>query len=416
MGVRGRVTTRGIVMTDHSRESDATTRGRRRLLALALTGALVLAQLLLGAVSPAGACACGAFIDPADERTGANVLEETAVLALSGGTQTVVMGLELDAERTGSTLLMPTPTVPEVSAAEAGTLREIQAATAPREEVELDLWGTNPFAGPEAGADGGAPTGAPEVTVHEQSRVGDYEVAVLGGEADGVRDWLGENGYELPEPVSALLDPYAEEGWTFTAIRYAEDAELSGEVEPLRFDFASEELIYPVRFSQAAESEQTLHLFVLGEEPMRRTDASAAHQEVERPWIADPTVHDWVWTDATLRELTGTELAEHGASPNGERFPGVVTEFEIRGEPESFTTDLVFAEDPDAEWVVPTETVTHTVTVAGIPVGWLLVAAGVITVLALGVAASALAAALRMRRRAGLSRGASGPGAPLTLP
>ena len=94
----------------------------------------------------------------------------------------------------------------------------------------------------------------------------------------------------------------------------------------------------------------------------------------------------------------------------------MVTEFEIRGEPESFTTDLVFAEDPDAEWVVPTETVTHTVTVAGIPVGWLLVAAGVITVLALGVAASALVAALRMRRRAGLSRGAPGPDAPLTLP
>lgn len=370
-----------------------------RGLGAALVAALVLAQLLLGAASPAGACACGAFLDPADERTDASVLEETAVLALSGGTQTVVMGLELDAERTGSTLLMPTPSVPEVSAADAGTLREIQVATAPREEIELDLWGSNPFGLAGSGADGGAPTSAPEVTVHEQSRVGDYEVAVLGGEAEGVRDWLAGNGYELPEPVSALLDPYAEEGWTFTAVRYAEDAELSGEVEPLRFDFASEELVYPVRFSQAATSPQVLHLFVLGEEPMGRIDSSAAEQEVERPWIADPTMYDWVWSDATLRELTGTALQESGGSPEGERFPGVVTEFEIRGEPESFTTDLVFAEDLEAEWTVPTTPVTHTVTVAGIPVGWLLVALGLVALLAVGVAVLAIALPRRTLRR-----------------
>jgi hypothetical protein len=78
---------------------------------------------------------------------------------------------------------------------------------------------------------------------------------------------------------------------------------------------------------------------------------------------------------------------------------GVVTEFEIRGEPESFTTDLVFAEDLEAEWTVPTTPVTHTVTVAGIPVGWLLVALGLVALLAVGVAVLAIALPRRTLRR-----------------
>ncbi|WP_341856797.1 DUF2330 domain-containing protein [Brachybacterium sp. GPGPB12] len=142
-------------MTDDLRLLDALGRGRRRLLAVALTGMLVLAQLLLGAANPAGACACGVFFDPVDQRTDAGVLRESAILSLDDGVETIIMGLALDGTRTGSTLLMPTPSVPEVSAASSGTPREMQTATAPREEVEYDLWGDNPFL-----AGSGAPEGA----------------------------------------------------------------------------------------------------------------------------------------------------------------------------------------------------------------------------------------------------------------
>jgi len=397
-------------MTDFRtrRGGHAARRGRRRLLAAALAGALVLAQLLLGAVSPAGACACGAFIDPADQRTGANVLRETAILSLHGGTETIVMGLALDGTRTGSTLLMPTPSVPEVSTASSGTLREMQAATAPREVVELDLWGENPFLAGDGAPGGAVPTEGAGVTVHEQSRVGDYEIAVLEGGADGVRTWLAENGYELAPSVSALLDPYVEDGWVFTAVRFAADAELSGDVEPLRLDFASDELVYPMRLSQAATQHQELSLFALSDEPMRRTDASAAGQQVQRPWIADPTSVGWTWSDETLRELTGSSDVEAGDGPSEQDRHRVVTEFSISGDPESFTEDLVLGPDPEAEHVVPTVTVTETVTVAGVPVGWLLVAAAVVTVLSLGTAAASLGIA-RRSRRARRRAGTAGP-------
>jgi hypothetical protein len=373
---------------------DASRRRRRAALLLPLAAALVLAQLLLGAANPAGACACGAFVDPPQQRTDAPVLEETAVLSLREGTETMIMGLHLDGTRTGSTLLLPTPSVPEVSAAESGILREMQAATAPREVVEYDLWGPNPFLA--GAADGGAPTvgtAAPEVTVHEQSRIGDYEVAVLGGEAEGVRGWLEENGYDLRASVSELLDPYVEDGWVFTAVRYADDAELSGEVEPLRFDFETEELVYPMRFSQAALEDQVVHLFVLSDEPVRRTDDSASSQGSARPWIADPTAEGWDWSDATLRELIGVD-----ATPREEQHR-IVTEFEIEGAPETFTTDLTFTADPGAEHVVPTYTTTEVVTVLGVPVGWALVIASGAAVLALGLGGIAALVAVRSSRR-----------------
>lgn len=369
---------------------------------LLLASLLVLGATLVGALSPAAACACGAFIDPADQRSGADVLEETTVLSLQDGVETIVMGLQLDGARTGSALLVPTPAVPEVTAGQSGTLREMALATAPREVVEYTIWGENPFlVGAGAPGDGGSTQGPP-VTVHEQKRVGSFEIAVLGGEAAPVRQWLQENGYALPEEIGALLDPYAEEDWTFTAVRYAADAELDGDVEPLRFDFPAETLVYPMRFSQAARAHQQVHVFVIGEVPYSRTDQPTGEQYTERPWIGDPQHHGWTWSDQTLRELTGADL------PTGDGRRSVVTEFTISGEPATFTTDLAFAEDPEAATVIPTYTRTEVVAVAGIPVGYLLVAMGLTT--ALAVLAAVLTVVLASRSGARL-RTARGPAA-----
>lgn len=371
---------------------------RRRSLRALLAGLVLLAQVALGAASPAAACGCGGFVDPLGDGHDANVLEETAVLSLRDGMETIVMGLSLDAERVGSTLLMPTPTVPEVTAGSSGTLREMAAATAPRERIEYDIWGSLGFGA--GGGLGGAGSGPPgKATVHSQEQIGNYEVAVLGGDADGVRTWLEENGYALAEDLSTLIDPYAEDGWTFTAIRYAEDAVLSGDVEPLRFDFATDELVYPMRFSQAAETAQRVHLYVLAEDPVGVERGTNAALRIDRPWIGSPTGLGWHWSDETLREMAG-ETAEPGTSSEEQPYYWTVTELEISGAPDSFTEDLVFAEEPYTATVIPTYTTTRTVTLAHIPVGWYLVFAGVITIAAIVVSVLSLRSAARARRRA----------------
>lgn len=200
--------------------------------------------------------------------------------------------------------------------------------------------------------------------VHSRQRIGSFDVAVLGGEAAPVRTWLADNGFALSDEVSPLLEPYAEEGWTFTAVRYADDAVLEDETEPLRFDFDSEQLVYPMRFSQAASVPQELNLYVISDQPMQRTDASEDEQISERPWIADPTDEDWTWTDDTLRGLTAPD--DHDGRH------GIVTQFRIWGEPESFTTDFTFAPDPEQDTVVPTYDVTEVVYLGPFPAGWTL--------------------------------------------
>lgn len=355
---------------------------------------MVLSLLGIGAASPAGACACGAIAVP-EGSVSAEVLEETAVLSRDAetGIETIIMGLDLEAGVPGATLLMPTPSIPEVSEGSASTLREIIAATAPREEIELDLWGTGfgSGSGTEAGAP--APTGE-AVEVHARERIGDFDVAVLGGDTDGVRTWLAQNGFVLSDALAPYLEEYAREGWTFTAVRYAPDADLSDGAEPLRFDFASDELIYPMRLSQAATRQQSVNLFVIGESTVRRADASAAAQTVERPFLYDPTLLGWIWSDDTLRELVGVP------GPDAGRYTSErpeITQLTIYGDPETFTTDIVLEDDPDAEWTYPTYTTVRTVEVLDIPVGWLLVAAG--TAIAVLLAALAVMALLLARSR-----------------
>ena len=83
----------------------------------------------------------------------------------------------------------------------------------------------------------------------------------------------------------------------------------------------------------------------------------------------------------------------------------MVTEFTISGEPASFTTDFTFAEDPQAEEVIPTYPRIEVVTVAGIPVGYLLVAMGVTTALAVLVTVLAVVLAARSSARVRTARG-----------
>ena len=75
----------------------------------------------------------------------------------------------------------------------------------------------------------------------------------------------------------------------------------------------------------------------------------------------------------------------------------MVTEFVVTAAPETITTDFVFEPDPGAAELVPTYTVTEVITLAGIPVGYLLVLGGVV-VSALLVAAAAAFVIVRLTR------------------
>src|SRR5690606_29712874 len=101
--------------------------------------------------------------------------------------------------------------------------------------------------------DGGASAGSAPPEVLERVQLGPVEAVTLAAsDASGLADWLDGNGFALSPEVAALLDGYVERGWFFVALRLTGDAPLDGGLDPLRFRFESDSLVYPLELSRAA--------------------------------------------------------------------------------------------------------------------------------------------------------------------
>ncbi|WP_067858763.1 DUF2330 domain-containing protein, partial [Nocardia shimofusensis] len=302
---------------------------------------------------PAAACACGGIVSPGDAAT---VHQETAALTWDGRRETVLMRLSLASDTAHAALVVPTPSPATVSAGSAGTFGELARLTAPEYVVDTE-W----FSGPDD--DGvGAPAGGGAPMVLDQVRLGPLEATTLsGGDLDGLRRWLGGNGYALRPEVTATLEPYLREGWSLVAMRLTGDRELSGALDPVRIAFDSDRLIYPMRMSAAASTTQSIHLYVLGDHRVRRADSDAAGQNsvVEFAGRLSPGDSD----DPFLRETISA----------GRDF---LTEMRVRiADPGAITSDFTFAAAP--EDTAYRQRIVHTdrVTLFGRPAGYVVLGA-----------------------------------------
>ncbi len=300
---------------------------------------LAVGMLTAGPGGPAAACACGGIVSPDLD---ARVTGEQALVATDGGTETIVMRLDLQSVADNAALIVPTPAPATASAAGPSLFYELDRLSAPRVEgrrnTDLD----------EAGA---IPGTAPVVVA--QVQLGPLEATTLtGGDLTGVRQWLDSHGYTLRPEVSAQLDPYLQQGWSFVAMRLTGDKPLSGQLDPVKLVFASDRLVYPMRMSAAAKNAQRVVIYTLGRHRMQRTDADVARQHVGVDYagsIAGRT------TDETLTALSAenpyltritttiddpasiTADFTFGPAPSDEPFQQVLR----RAEPEDHTALLV---------------------------------------------------------------------------
>jgi hypothetical protein len=232
-------------------------RGRsgRALAALALAAGLAAAP-----IAPASACACGGVApSPGSEVA---VGEERAIISWQDGVEQIdlLLGvLSTDAE-TG--LIFPTPTPATVSLGDRADFEAIGRVTTPERIEVYDWWSF------ESAGDGGS-AGAPP-TVLEVVQLGPIEAVTLAAsDTAGLQSWLADNDFALAPAVEALLDGYVERGWFFVALRLTGDAPLDGGLDPLRFRFESDQLVYPLELSRAATTPQTVRLFVFADHRQR---------------------------------------------------------------------------------------------------------------------------------------------------
>lgn len=257
-----------------------------------IAAATVLAAGFLGygAVGPATACACGGIVS---SDLDARVTGEQALIAMNGGTETIVMRLDVHSVASRAALIVPTPAPATASQADAAVFPQLERLTAPRVEA-------NRNARTDLDAVASAPGGVPTVLARVQ--LGPLEATTLaGGDLAGVRQWLYRNGYVMRPEVTAQLDPYLRQGWSFVAMRLTGAEPLRGQLDPVRLDFASDRFVYPMRMSAAAKDTQRVVTYTLSEHRMQRTDNDAAHQAVAVDY-AGPVAGRA--TDPTLIELS----------------------------------------------------------------------------------------------------------------
>lgn len=275
--------------------------------------ALALGGLTTNVVAPAWACGCGAYIP---DQKGSSVVDERALIAWDGSREDILMSLGVTGSSDSAAWVMPVPSAATVSLGEAEAFEELGRLTAPRIEYRDTWWPTFDWlfpAGPSEGAMAGPPPGA--VNVLGRQRIGPFDVTRLAADDPAaLTKWLADNGFPHPDGLDTNLSPYVADRWEIVAVKLAPAAQgesLTGDLQPLRLSFASDEVVYPMRLSRSAPTPQTVDLFVLADHRMDPTSVPSAGNAPTLQFAGDidgstvsPALADFVGDGAFLTRWT----------------------------------------------------------------------------------------------------------------
>ncbi|MEV4241129.1 MULTISPECIES: DUF2330 domain-containing protein [unclassified Nocardia] len=314
---------------------------------LAVTG-MLFATAGIGTLAPASACACGAVANPPGHP--ASVREETALVSWDGQRETMLMRLTLKSGTDQAALIVPTPKPATVAGGSAATFTDLANLTAPKVVTQRRWFGSGSS---DAAGEGAMTAAGGGPTVLDRVQLGPLEATTLsGGNLDGIRKWLSDNGYEIRPEVVTTVEPYLREGWSFVAMRLTSAQPLDGAIDPVRLSFDSDRFVYPMRMSSAAKQAQYVHLYALSEHRVRRSDPDAAAQSVHVDFAGRVATSD-------------PELA--AVTTNGRNY---LTELRVSIDtPADIRSDFAFEADASDAEVYQTIHRTEDVELFGVPAG-----------------------------------------------
>jgi Na+-translocating ferredoxin:NAD+ oxidoreductase RnfD subunit len=93
------------------------------------------------------------------------------------------------------------------------------------------------------------------VTIEAQYIVGEYDILILSAkESTGLKNWLTENGYKIPQGAEEVLDPYIKSNLKFFVVKVneKEKKKVPGDfLRPLQIRFNSPKFMLPIRLGMA---------------------------------------------------------------------------------------------------------------------------------------------------------------------
>ncbi|MDP4149600.1 MAG: DUF2330 domain-containing protein [Bacteroidota bacterium] len=104
------------------------------------------------------------------------------------------------------------------------------------------------------------------VKVEAKYLVGEYDILILSAkESSGLKTWLTENGYKIPEGANEVLDPYIRSNLKFFVVKVNEEEKkkLPGDfLRPIQISFNSPKFMLPIRLGMAnADGDQDLIVY-----------------------------------------------------------------------------------------------------------------------------------------------------------
>ncbi|MFH1890806.1 MAG: DUF2330 domain-containing protein [Candidatus Kuenenbacteria bacterium] len=175
--------------------------------------------------------------------------DQKAVIFHKNGMETLVLSVTFSGNAEDFAWIVPTASRPEVSKSSDELFTSLDELTRimPDYPKSTGLGHMNRADVMEQG-----------VVVIETKQVEYYDISVLAADdSKALVQWLNENGYEYPEEGRYILQSYIDNNWYFTAIKVIDEyAALNverqfrdGHAIPLRLDFKTEKIVYPLKIS-----------------------------------------------------------------------------------------------------------------------------------------------------------------------
>ncbi|MEB3277450.1 MAG: DUF2330 domain-containing protein [Lyngbya sp.] len=239
---------------------------------------LILAVFTLFA--PSAWAFCGFYVAKADSRLYNQASQ--VILARNGNRTVLTMANDYKGDVKDFALVVPVPVVlteDQVRVGEPKIIERIDAFSAPR---LVEYFDDNPCmtysgGGTRGGGDvflQSAPEAEPQsnktlgVTIESRFTVGEYDIIILSAkESDGLETWLVQNGYQIPEGASQLLQPYIRQNLKFFVAKVnLTEFDRAGfqSLRPLMMAYESPQFMLPIRLGMMnATGEQDLIIYLL---------------------------------------------------------------------------------------------------------------------------------------------------------
>ena len=106
------------------------------------------------------------------------------------------------------------------------------------------------------------------VVIEASYAVGEYDILVLSAkESNGLKNWLVQNGYKIPQKAERVLEPYIKNNMKFFVVKVNLKAHLLQgyqNLRPLQIGFNSPKFMLPIRLGMAnSTSEQDMIVYAL---------------------------------------------------------------------------------------------------------------------------------------------------------